>query len=147
MMPDGENNLIRLRARAALDEVLSWNKRPWQKEALSLSRELPVNLRRLGLSVQWATLLNQGQQHHKKLLVFFSNWLLQEMPGQPLKPYVTQIKNGEEGLTVLKAIIQAKRPDYLVVQREAIAMASQVKLLADALYSNPEEPKQEKDHG
>jgi hypothetical protein len=111
-----------------------WLKTLKNREALGKVKQraqgLPVEVRTQGLSVVVATLIKEDRPESRELARGLADWLL----GESVWGKSAGSRPGEgTGLQLLDRAIGCSRPEYLMLQAEALAYLEHVKRLASAL--------------
>ena len=131
-MPDPDHDRVvsesleTVRSRYALDEVKRWQGAQ-RVEATALTQGLPVALRTQGLVVTLARLLSSERRAHGLLARCLTDWLGRDCP-------IGLLPEQKGPAQLLERLIRMEPMDYLAVQREALALAERLKLLAGALH-------------
>lgn len=102
------------------------------KDYLPTLRGLPVALRTQGLVVVCATLLKRGDERDGERVIadMIARWLREsELPLWESDSAIPQ-----DGRALLKWVVNADNSRYRAAQREALAYAEQLKLLAEAWH-------------
>jgi hypothetical protein len=126
------DDLPRLRAKFVMAQIGAWRERGFRKEAVTRIKSLPVQIRAQGFTVALAVLLREGgaSAASAELARILAEWLLGAAPVRTVRA-----KDGQKGgVALLRAAVDADRPSYLAVQREALGFLDELKLLSDALY-------------
>ncbi len=119
-----------------LDEILSWQKEEWKGAAVQLAKGLPVELRAQGLMVTIARLWHKDEKYTRRAAELLGEWITELAPGTPWRDKVS----GKAAAHRLFNLCQkADRRCYMWAQREAVALAELLKILADAFYGNAED--------
>lgn len=126
--PD-RRSLEHIRAEAALKRVQKWKDTTLLKEASQRVKELPLMARNNGLGQTLAVLMKESRKRDesKVLLEALTVWLSEETP---LRAYSNAISQPED---LLKACCEGGRVQYQLVQQDAIAFLSWLKLFSEAI--------------
>lgn len=130
-----DRNLQQKRARFVLEEISSWRQKSWLDKAVQHAKGMPVELRAQGLMITIAKLYAKNETHTKTMADILSRWLVEYAP-------VCSWNNRIQAQTTTKRLFSllqhANRREYIQAQREALALAEMIKILADAIYSQEE---------
>lgn len=131
-------HLEQSRARFAFQEVNGW-KPPISSNAATRAKGLPVEIRSLGLPVSLAVLLRESKNERGRagrlLADSIARWVLGHAPHLGKSDSKENDRSAKE---LLRRCLDAERATYLAYQREALAIAEQIKLFADALHGGEE---------
>lgn len=123
-----------VRARYCFKDVREW-KPQWRKDAAKRVKGLPVALRSQGLMVVVATLMREDNPASRRIVDNLAQWLFNGAPHVPLRSSENEEPSAGR---LLNACMKASRADYLAAEMEAIIFFDQVKLYADALFTEEE---------
>lgn len=122
--------LSRKRSHFIFDKVKSWRGEERVKKT-TLCQGLPITFRTQGLTVTLAR-LEAGNAAGQDIGRMIFNWLTQEMP---IQIFQEQIPTPGE---LLERLQEIPRPQYLVLQNEALALSEKMKLISKAMHSDVE---------
>ncbi len=118
--------LQRQRSSTALKWIERWEKRANLSDAATKLKGLPITLRSQGLIATCATLL-KGDDLDNDIATALARWL-----GEAPHHLASGLTSNASGKDLLQIAIELDNMSYRSLQREAIAYAEHLKLIAEA---------------